>query len=177
VAHYNLAVVFSRLKQTDQAVGSAETAWNIDRKNLNYEYNLGVLYQLRDQEGDKDRAEAMFKNILTINEKLIDVRLNLGLLYEAENKKEAAVAEYQKVLGFLPEATEGNVKQTRDQVQKLIDNVRSGAGNLSKKDTSTVNVNAEVAPVVAPVAAPLPPAPAAPNASRFRPLRSKEKTL
>jgi len=165
VAHYNLAVVFSRLKQTDQAVGSAQTAFNIDRKNLNYQYNLGVLYQLRDQDGDKDRAEALFKDILTTNEKLIDVRLNLGLLYEAENKKEAAVAEYQKVLGFLPEAAEGNVKQTRDQVQKLIDNVRNGVGNLSKKNATPVNVNAETAPVAAPVLAPLPLAPVAPNAS------------
>lgn len=136
VAHYNLAVVFSRLKETDQAVGSAEAAFSIERSNLNYEYNLGVLYQLRDGDGDKDRAEAVFKDILTTNEKLIDVRLNLGLLYEAENKKDAALTEYQKMLEFLPLDGTDNVKQTRDQIQKLIDNVRSGAGNLPNKNAS-----------------------------------------
>lgn len=136
VAHYNLAVVFSRLKETDRAVGSAEAAFSIERSNLNYEYNLGVLYQLRDGDGDKDRAEAVFKDILTTNEKLIDVRLNLGLLYEAQNKKDAALAEYQKMLEFLPADGTDNVKQTRDQIQKLIDNVRSGAGNLPDKNAA-----------------------------------------
>lgn len=159
VAHYNLAVVLSRLQKMDEAVGSAETAFSIDRTNLNYEYNLGVLYQLRDKEGDKDRAEAVFKDILTTNEKLIDVRLNLGLLYEAAKKKDAAVAEYQKMLSFLPADVEGN-KQTRDQIQKLIDNVKSGVGNLANKNAAVVP--AEVVPQAE---APLPQVPSVPNQS------------
>ncbi|MFZ2300223.1 MAG: tetratricopeptide repeat protein [Candidatus Moraniibacteriota bacterium] len=163
VAHYNLAVVLSRLKESDQAIASAEEALRIDRNNLNYQYNLGVLYQLRDGEGDMDRAEAAFKNILGTNEKLIDVRLSLGLLYEKEGKRDAAVAEYEKILDILPDDTEGNVKQTRDQIQKFIENVRSGAGNLSKQNAAAVPV--EATPNVPEVPELLPQAPAAPNES------------
>jgi tetratricopeptide (TPR) repeat protein len=120
---------------------------------------LGVLYQLRDKEGDQDRAEAVFKDILAANEKLIDVRLNLGLLYEAEGKKDAAVAEYLKMLSFLPANVEEN-KQLREQIQKLIDNVRSGVGNLSNKEASVAP--AEVVPQAETT---LPQAPAGPNES------------
>jgi tetratricopeptide (TPR) repeat protein len=133
-AYYNLAVVLSHLKDVDSAVTNAEQALALNRSNLNYAYNLGVLYQLRAKEGDKDRAEKMFKDTLANNEKLIDVRLSLGLLYEEMGKKDAALDEYNKILGFLPEDGADNVKQTREQVKKLIDNVRSGVGNLTKKN-------------------------------------------
>ncbi|MFZ2984509.1 MAG: hypothetical protein WA054_01785, partial [Candidatus Moraniibacteriota bacterium] len=166
VAYYNLAVVRSHLKNVEGAVASAEQALGFDRSNLNYAYNLGVLYQLRDNDGDQARAEKMFKDILASNEKLIDVRLSLGLLYEDMGKKDAAEEEYGKILGFLPEDGADNVKQTREQVKKLIDNVKSGVGNLTKKSAATPPV--EVAPAapalqpptlqspVAPVGAPLP---------------------
>lgn len=161
VAHYNLAVILSRLNENDKAIASAEEALRIERNNLNYAYNLGVLYQLRDEEGDIDRAEGVFKDILTKNDKLIDVRLSLGLLYEAQNKREAAITEYEKILDLLPDDTEGNVKQTRDQIRKFIENVRSGVGNLPKNNAA--NVPVEVAPAVP--QAPLPQAPVAPNES------------
>lgn len=130
-AYYNLAIIQARLKDLDTAVSSASTALGIDKTNLNYQYNLGALYQLRDKDDDLKNAEAIFKDILTTNEKLIDVRISLGLLYEKQNKRDEAVAEYRKVLTFLPEGDPAeNIKQTREQVQKLIDNVLSGVGNL-----------------------------------------------
>jgi len=165
-AYYNLAVVQVRLKETGKAIESALEALRIDKNNLNYKYNLGALYQLRDQEGDTDRAEGLFKDILTANEKLIDVRLSLGLLYEAADKKDAAIAEYEKTLGFLPESGADNIMQTREQIQKLIDNVRSGVGNL--KGAAAPTAPAPVAPVptdteITP--APLPQVPVTPNES------------
>ncbi len=162
-AHYNLAVVLSRLKDMDGAVESAQEALRIERNNLNYQYNLGVLYQLRNGEGDLDRAEAAFKNVLGTNEKLIDVRLSLGLLYERKGKGDAAVTEYEKILDILPDETEGNVKQTRDQIQKFIDNVHSGAGNLSKNNVKEPPVVAT--PPTAEEQVFLPQVPAAPNES------------
>ncbi len=158
VAHYNLSVTFSRLKDLDKAVESAQEALRIENNNPNYEYSLGVLYQLRDAEGDKNRAEAIFKDLLTTNEKLIDVRLSLGFLYEAENKNDAAISEYKKLLDILPDNTEGNVKQTRDQIKKFIENVQSGVGNLPKKAAASV-------PAEAPAKTAAPAVPAGPNVS------------
>jgi len=130
VAHYNLAIALARLKETDQAVESASRAISIDPKNLNYQYNLGVLYQLRSDGGDEKKAEDIFLTILKANEKLIDVRLSLGLLYENQGKRDEAIGEYQKIIDFIPTDAIEAVKDTREQVQKLIDNVRSGVGNL-----------------------------------------------
>lgn len=157
VAYYNLAIVEARLKETDKAIDSAAEAVRLDQRNLNYRYNLGVLYQVRAKDGDEKKAEDIFKEILTANDKLIDVRLSLGLLYEKEGKRQAAVEEYQKIMDILPSDATGNVKQTRDQVQTLIDNVQSGVGNLkSPAPAVTAPATAET---------PVTPAPAGPNAS------------
>lgn len=160
VAHYNLAIVLARLKETDRAIDSAAEASRIDQKNLNYRYNLAVLYQLRGKDGDEKKAEDIFLDILKQNEKLIDVRLSLGLLYEKQEKKQAAIDEYQKIVDLIPADAEGNLKQTRDQVQTLIANVRSGVGNLKSPATVPATPVAEE-----PAPAAVPPVPAGPNAS------------
>jgi tetratricopeptide (TPR) repeat protein len=57
---------------------------------------------VRDKGNDKELAETAFKDILKDNEKLIDVRLSLGLLYESWNKRDQALEQYRKILEFLP---------------------------------------------------------------------------
>ncbi len=151
VAHYQLALVESRLKMYDEAIKSTENAMRIDKQNVNYRYNLGVLYQIRNEDGDLDRAEKAFKDILSDNDKLVDVRLSLGLLYEKKGQRDQALEAYRKLLDVLPADGEGNVKQTREQIQKLINNVQSGAGNI--------NQPAPAAPEPEPVIAPQPVAP------------------
>jgi len=151
VAHYQLALVESRLKMYDEALKSTENAIKLDKQNVNYRYNLGVLYQIRNEDGDLDRAEKSFKDILADNDKLVDVRLSLGLLYEKKGQRDQALEAYRKLLDILPSDGEGNVKQTREQIQKLINNVQSGAGNI--------NQPAPQAPEPEPVIAPQPVAP------------------
>jgi len=147
-AYYNLALVLSRLNNFDEAVKNAEQALAFDRQNLNYGYNLGVLYQVRDQDGDKDRAEKMFQDILSVNRKLIDVRLSLGLLYESMDKNSEAIEEYKTILGFLDKDDSENVVKTREQVNTLIENVRSGKGNVKQGSSSVPETTTE--PVVTP---------------------------
>lgn len=162
VAYYNLAIILVRLKETDKAIDSATQALNLDQKNLNYRYNLGLLYQLRSKDGDEKKAEDIFNDILTANEKLIDVRLSLGLLYEKQGKKQSAIDAYQKIVDLLPSDSEGNLKQTREQAQKLISNVQSGVGNLKNQQAAQA---AQVAPE-----AQVPPAPVAPSGPNVSPL-------
>jgi tetratricopeptide (TPR) repeat protein len=147
-AHYNLAIVLSRLDDTDQAINEALKALSLDRSNLNYQYNLGALYQFRYGDGDAAKAEMLFKNILDKNDKLVDVRLSLGLLYERESKKDAAIVEYQKVVDLIPADSQDAAKQTRDQVLKLISNVRNGISNVKKADQAAVSDTAIQAPAV-----------------------------
>ena len=157
VAYYNMAVVLSLLKDTDKAIENTVTAVRLDNSNLNYRYNLGVLYQFRNKEGDQTIAENLYKDILTANDKLIDVRLSLGLLYEKQGKKDAAVAEYQKIVDLLPADSTGNVKQTRDQVVKFIDNVHSGVSNLAKKPADVAPATEATPTVPEGAAAPIGP--------------------
>ena len=85
------------------------------------------------------------------NDKLVDVRLSLGLLYEKKKQSDLALEAYRKLLEVLPSDGEGNIKQTREQIQKLINNVQSGAGNINQPAPS--------APEPEPVVAPQPVAP------------------
>lgn len=137
VSHYNLAVAEARLKEIDAAIESTQKAQALDPRNLSYLYNLGSLYQLRNTGDDRDKAEKLYQDILKANERLIDVRLSLGLLYEQERKRDAALTEYQKILDFLPESADATpqVKQTRDNILKVIDNLRNGKGNIPTENS------------------------------------------
>lgn len=136
VAHYYLAVVFSRMKETDRAIASMQDALDIDQENLSYQNSLALLYQSRDGEGDLALAENLFKKVLGKNANFIDVRLSLGLLYEAQGKRDAAISEYEKLLTIIPENSQGDVEGTLANVRKLIDNVRRGTGNLGTSGTA-----------------------------------------
>ncbi len=134
VAHYSMAVVKAAQKDIDAAIDHASQAVKFDSKNLTYRYNLGILYQVRDMEGDSDKAEVIFKEILSQNERLIDVRLSLGLLYEKKKKQNDAIAAYEKGVELLREGDNSNrnFDNLRQQIEKMIDTVRRGGSNLGK---------------------------------------------
>lgn len=132
IAYYNLAVAEARLKNTDAAITQTQEALKRAPANLSFKYNLGALYQLRNKDGDRATAEKIYQEILDANERLIDVRLSLGLLYESTNKRDAALKEYEQILSYLPEEdnTAEAVKRTRAQILQVIENLRSGKGNI-----------------------------------------------
>jgi hypothetical protein len=53
-------------------------------------------------------------------------------LYESESKRDLAMEQYEKILALIPEneETSTNVKQTRTQIAQIIENLRSGKGNI-----------------------------------------------
>lgn len=168
VAHYQLALAESRLKNFDKALDQTREAMRLDSQNVNYKYNLGVLYQLRDGDGDLEKAETTFKELLSANDKLIDVRLSLGLLYEKMERNDAAIAEYRKILDLLPKDSEGaNVAATREQIEKLVANVQNGTGNLNAPAPAQTPAPAPetTQTPIAPAAGPQPVPSNTPNAS------------
>lgn len=136
IAHYNLSVVLSRLKEYDAAIMSAEKAIASEPKNVTYLYGLGSLRQLRQGDGDLDAAQKIYEYILSENEKLVDVRLALGLLYEDRGQADRALAEYEKILGFLPAGEEGET--LRKQVGVFVDTIQSGRSNVTTSSASAV---------------------------------------
>lgn len=137
VAYYNRAVAEARLKRLDAAIESTRLALQYAPANLSFKYNLGALHQLRNATGDRDVAERLYKEVLETNERLIDVRLSLGLLFESTNRRDQALSEYEKILSYLPDddGVAPAVKQTRAQVLQVIENLRSGNGNIPSTNT------------------------------------------
>jgi tetratricopeptide (TPR) repeat protein len=150
VTHYFLALVASGLKDFDQSVSEMTEASRLEPTNTNYSYNLGVVYQIRGKDADLSKAEDIFKSILGKNERLVDVRLSLGLLYEKEGDMAAAIGEYEKTLEYLKDDATSNL---RDQVNKLIANAKSGKGNIAKPN-NTLQQAAPAAETAAPAPAP-----------------------
>lgn len=137
-AHYNLALTEARLKNMDGAIKDITSAMQYDRNNPNFKYNLGIFYQVRDKGNDKELAEAAFKDILKDNEKLVDVRLSLGLLYESWNKRDQALEQYRRILDFLPADGNEVIQSTRKQVEKLISTIQSGKSNLTNSSVAEI---------------------------------------
>lgn len=154
MAHYTLAIIKSINKDFDGAIESASNAAARDQKNLTFFYNLALLYQVRDKGDDLDKAEQIFKAILVSNEKLLDVRVSLGVLYEKKKNMPEAIKSYEKALEFIPTDNE-RATTIRTQIEKMLSTVRVGGTNIGKP-TPQVDVVSEEAP------APEPIAPAAP---------------
>ena len=132
LAHYNLAVVLSRMKEYDAAIEEASKSVALEPGNVTYAYGLGSLYQARGTGDDYDKAKTMFESILKSNEKLVDVRLALGILYEQRKDRDAALTEYRKILELLPEGVQGDT--IRKQVDTFIRNLESGRGNIATNE-------------------------------------------
>jgi len=130
VAYYNLAVALSRLKEYTGAMEQLQQAIRIEPSNVTYLYSLGSLHQLRKGEGDFDKARSIYERLLEVNERLVDVRLALGLLHEEEGNSDAALSEYRKILEYLPEGSQG--EGIRSQVQTFIDSIESGRANVAE---------------------------------------------
>ncbi len=172
LAHYNLAIVLSRMKDYDAAIDEASKALTFEPSNVTYGYGLGSLYQARGTGDDYDKAKAIFENILKANERLVDVRLALGILHEQRKDRDAALAEYRKILDFLPEGSQGDT--IREQVNTFIENLESGRGNIAANEPAPAPAPAVPAPETTPAQQTLEPNPAANPAVPVEPVPASD---
>jgi tetratricopeptide (TPR) repeat protein len=140
VAFYQLALTQEALGDLDGAIKSIEKAAFGEKGNLNYVYNVARIHQARGNDEDNKIAEAIYKEILSKNDKEINTLFSLGLLYEKNKKGSDATAQYKKVLELLPQDN----KDVRTKIQKMISNIAAGIENKPE------NLSTEVAPAPAP---------------------------
>jgi tetratricopeptide (TPR) repeat protein len=133
-AHYQLALTNETLGNLDGAIKSIEQAAVLEQNNLNYIYNAARIHQVRGNEEDNKIAEAIYKNILSNNDKEINTLFSLGLLYEKTKRSSDATVQYKKVLEILPQEN----AEVRAKVQKMISNIAAGIENKPE------NLNTEV---------------------------------
>jgi tetratricopeptide (TPR) repeat protein len=130
--YYQLALAEEALAEIDPAIENLGKAVGLERDNVTYVFNLARLYQARGKGDDNKIAEALFKEILGVNDKEINTHFSLGLLYEKTNRKKEAADEYQKVLDLLP----ADSADARSKMQKMIDNLQNGVSNFTENNVA-----------------------------------------
>ncbi|MDZ4385379.1 MAG: tetratricopeptide repeat protein, partial [Candidatus Moranbacteria bacterium] len=126
--YYQLSVTQAALDNLDPAIETMNKAVNLDKGNIDYFFSLARLYQQRGRDEDNKIAEAIFKKILSVNDKEINTHFSLAMLYEKMNEPDKAIAEYNSVIAQLP----ADNAEVISKVRLMIENVRSGAGNQTQ---------------------------------------------
>ncbi|NTW27231.1 MAG: hypothetical protein HGA36_02835 [Candidatus Moranbacteria bacterium] len=142
VAYYQLSFADEITGDKDGAIDAMEKALKYDNSNVSYVLNLARLHQTKGTEDDKKIAEILYKKVIEANDKDVNAHFSLGMLYEKMKNSAGATAEYKKLLELLPTSD----KETRTQIQKMIDNVARGIENTPEN----IKSDAVVAPVVVP---------------------------
>ena len=145
LAHYNLAVVESRLGAYAESLEALNRAIALEPANITYRYSLGSLYQLRGEEGDAELARSIYEDLLRVNERLVDVRLSLALLLESAGEADQALSEYRRILEFLPEGTRGDT--LREQIGVFIETLENNESNVETAGPSLPEPGPETIPL------------------------------
>lgn len=132
--YYNLALAEEALGEIDSAIDDMQKAVYMER-NVNNVFALGRLHQSRGKGNDNELAEAYFNEILGVNDKEVNTHFSLGILFEKTGRKDKAIKEYEKVLELLPSNVQ---EETKEQVRKMISNIRNGAENIPENPTTSV---------------------------------------
>ncbi len=123
-AYYQRSQVREALENLDGAIEDAQTAvTQTGNRDMTAVFNLGRLYQARGTKDDQARAEIAFRSILGVNDKEVNALFSLATLYEQAQYYSEAITQYKAVMDLLPEED----AQTRERIQKLIDNIRGKA--------------------------------------------------
>jgi len=128
IAYYYLSIAENALGEKSEAIISASNAVQLNPNNITYLFNLGRLYQDRNEGEDSKNAQKIFEYILTINADDVNTNLASGLLYERAGEKNKAIKRYEKVSALILGDSE-NEKSTKEQLKKMIENVKTGISN------------------------------------------------
>ncbi len=155
--YLNRALTEESLGSIDDAVNDLETALSIG-PDSDVSFHLARILQVRGTDKDLARAERVSLDALKRDGTNVNILLNLGLVYEKEKNTDKAIETYGKILDIFQD---DQYAETRKQINALIDNVKSGKGNLVK---STPNI-----PSATPSTEISPAAEAAPSGSAVLP--------
>lgn len=117
-AHFQSALVLARQGKVYEAINKLE----IIKQDFIFDpilaYHLGLLYYNTEQ---FDKAKREFQRAVSLNENYSNARYFLGLLYDKEGNKQAAIDQFQHIERFNPE---------NPDVKKILDNLRKGKSAL-----------------------------------------------
>lgn len=127
-AYFQLALIQQMLDEKDESVLSLQKAIALDNSKPDYFLVLANIYVSRGAEGDYEKAESIYKDIIAVQGNDPNVYLNLGILYEKKKIFNDAVTQYRKVLDLW---SNENI-DLKNIIQKMIDNAEQGIENNSE---------------------------------------------
>lgn len=134
-AHFNLALLYKKIKRYDDAISSYESAISHGINNVQEAYsNLGVLYaELR----QKDKALQMYNRALEIDPGYIPALFNLAGLHEESGERQKATELFNQIQSLNPDHWESlsrlvHMKKVSNDDQNLIETLQQVTADQSK---------------------------------------------
>lgn len=127
-ALFELAMVYSRTGQTDEAIASMIKTKNLYPQDIGVAFQLGLLYY---KKSDWNSAKAEFERAILIDQNYSNARYFLGLVYDQLGNKPAAIEQFEKVLASNPD---------NQDVKTILDNLRAGRPAITQVPTQPSEV-------------------------------------
>lgn len=113
-AYFNLARIYERQGNIDEAIEQYELALDIRPEYVDAHYNLGLLYL---QQGRTDRAIEQFSAATRLSPKIAVYQQHLGVAYVQAGKYEEARLAFQRVIAIEPNGP--SAEYARRMLQEL----------------------------------------------------------
>lgn len=104
-AHYQLAKLFDRQGNLDEAIGKMESVAKYNSKDVGVAFELGQMYLRRDEVGDLERAKNALSYAVSLAPSYSNARWFLAAVFEKEGNLQAAIEQIEKVLELNPDNT------------------------------------------------------------------------
>lgn len=101
-AHFQLALTYVADGRLDDAVSKMENVANYSPLDIGVQFQLGVLYLKRGQDGDVAKAQAAFENTIKLSPNYSNAHWFLSSIYEGQGDLAKAVQEVETVLQLNP---------------------------------------------------------------------------
>lgn len=121
-AHFEIALVYDRQGRINEAIAKMEGNKQAIPKDTGIAFQLAVLYYKSSQ---FDKAKAEFLRAVALDENFSNARYFLGLLFDREGNKEAAIEQFEKIAELNPD---------NDLVKQILANLRVGKSALGSPE-------------------------------------------
>ena len=122
VAHFELALVHDQQGEINEAIVRMENSLLLAPRDTGIIFQLGVLYYKSSQ---FEKAKAAFIQAIVLDTNFSNARYLLGLLYDREDNKKAAIEQFEKIDELNPD---------NDLVKQILANLRAGRPALGSTE-------------------------------------------
>ncbi|MDD2753697.1 MAG: tetratricopeptide repeat protein [Candidatus Portnoybacteria bacterium] len=127
-ALFELAMVYSRTGQTNEAIASMIKTRNLYPQDIGVAFQLGLLYY---KKSDWNSAKAELERAVLIDQNYSNARYFLGLVYDQLGNKPAATEQFNKVLALNPD---------NQDIKNILANLQAGKPAITQVPTQPSQV-------------------------------------